>query len=336
MDPERYFVRPFEDADYEFAGRLWTLVNPEDPTTAEEYRHFEEAYAAPHLFLKKWTVCERRTSEPVGLGTISHAFFSYEPDKFWTWVMVDPSHRGNGIGQMLADLIDVEAASLHATVLWVTVRRRDRRSMEFAEKRGFREIRRLWLSSLDVTEANVSGPPSSTASLGLEGFRFTTLAEEGADRPEVRARLFDLHAETSRDVPRPGRYTPISFEQFVRANLEGRGFLPDAWFLAADGDRYVAVSTLERDLSRKEVLRVGFTGTRGSYRGRGIATELKRRALEYARRNGARYLWTTNDSLNAPIWAINAKQGFRRTVEWSSQERRLTREGPAAREPAKH
>ena len=80
-------------------------------------------------------------------------------------------------------------------------------------------------------------------------------------------------------------------------------------------------------------MRVGFTGTRAAYRGRGIASELKRRALEYARGKGFRYLRTVNDSLNLRMWAINEKQGFRRTVEWVALERRLGPEDPPSGTP---
>ncbi|HKN06637.1 MAG TPA: GNAT family N-acetyltransferase, partial [Thermoplasmata archaeon] len=114
----------------------------------------------------------------------------------------------------------------------------------------------------------------------------------------------------------------ISFDQFV-GEFDAPAFLPEAWFLAYDGETYVAMSNLEKSLTESDSLRVGFTGTRAAYRGRGIASELKRRALEYARGKGVRYLRTVNDSLNLPMWAINQKQGFVRTFEWSAQERRF-------------
>jgi hypothetical protein len=46
-------------------------------------------------------------------------------------------------------------------------------------------------------------------------------------------------------------------------------------------------------------------------------------AIEFAHGRGVRYLRTFNDSVNTPIWAINERMGFRRTVEWSDLERRF-------------
>ncbi len=324
MNPELYLVRPFADADFELMSRLFSLENPEDPTTEEDQRHFEQTFSAPHFFRKKWTVEDRRTGKSVAVGILAHSPFQYHPRKFWAMVIVDPDHRGRGVGRALSALIDAEAVSLQAECLWLTIRRDDLRSMDFTQKQGFLELRRLWLSSLEVPRANLPMDSDRGTALEREGIRFATLAEEGPESSEVRHLLFDLFAEVARDIPRLGEHSPISFEEFVGMNLEGPGFFPEGIFLARDRDAYVAVSTLELNPVRPDVLRVGFTGTRAPYRGRGIATELKRRALEYAQRQGIQYLWTMNDSLNLPIWAINEKQGFRRSMEWSSQERQLS------------
>jgi len=76
----------------------------------------------------------------------------------------------------------------------------------------------------------------------------------------------------------------------------------------------VAWSSLQRMRGLPDTLDIGFTGTLPEFRGRGIASELKRRAVVYARDHGYRYLVTGNDSLNPRIWAINQKLGFQK---WS-------------------
>ena len=47
-----------------------------------------------------------------------------------------------------------------------------------------------------------------------------------------------------------------------------------------------------------------------AWRGRGIALALKLLAIRAARRYGARYLRTNNDSENAPMLAVNRKLGY--------------------------
>jgi RimJ/RimL family protein N-acetyltransferase len=322
MDLEKYRVRPFTERDYEALSRLGAMVNPEFSFTAEEERHWEKNLMAQHFVNEKWLVEERSTGKAVAVATLSHSPFSYDAHKFWAGVIVDPAYRGQGIGRALSAVLESEAVFHRAECLWTNVRWDDPRSLEFSKRMGFVELRRLWMSTLDLSEPDLAVPPDRGAELEREGIRFTTLAAEGPERPEVRRGLFELHDETGRDVPRMGDYTPIPFEKFV-TELDRPGFLADAYFIACDGKAYVAMTNLERSQSEKDVLRVGFTGTRRAYRGRGIASELKRRAFEYARAQGIRYLRTVNDSLNAPMWAINEREGFRRTIEWSAQERRL-------------
>jgi RimJ/RimL family protein N-acetyltransferase len=281
---------------------------------------------------EKWVVEERATRSVVAVGSMSHSPFSFHPHKFWVYVIVDPAHQGRGVGRSLAALLESEAAAHRAVCFWANVRTDDPRSLEFARRMGFVEVRRLWMSTLDLSRTDLPSPPLPSRPSNLEGIRFTTLAEEGPQRPEVHRRLFDLLTEASRDVPRMGEFTPISFEQF-EGSFSNPGFLPEGTFLAADGETYVAMTDFERNLGEKDSLRVGFTGTRAAYRGRGIATELKRRAFEFARSQGIRNLRTMNDSLNLGMWAINEKQGFRRTVQWICHERQLASEaGTAATE----
>jgi len=120
-----------------------------------------------------------------------------------------------------------------------------------------------------------------------------------------------------------GEYTPATFEEFVSIDVAGPQAMPDATFLACVGEEYVAWSSLERELGTPETIGIGFTGTLPDYRNRGIASELKRRAVEYARAHGYRSLITGNDSLNTRIWAINEKLGFRPEITWLQAEKPL-------------
>ena len=329
MDAKRYRLRAFGDGDYDALGRIQSERFPELPTTGREEREWDETMARAHVLNEKWVVEERASGEVVGFAALSHALYAYDPHRFWVVVLVDSRHTRQGIGKALASLLNAEAADHRALCFWTNVRKEDERSLRFAGQQGFRSMRTTWMSILDL-----SGPtPARSASdrhepLPPEGVRFTTLAEEGPRRPEVRRRLYELWTEASRDVPRMGEYVPVSFEQF-EVELDREAIVPEAFFLAGHGDAYVASSHLERDLAESDALMVGFTATRAAFRGRGLATELKTRSIDYARQHGIRALKTFNDATNDPILRINERLGFRRVFALANLQRDFAR-GPTA------
>jgi len=323
MDRNAYRLRPFADDDYSALSRVRGRTQPELPSTPEEERDWDRFSSTAHLTRERWVVEMRSSSEVVAVAELGESPYSHEPHKFWVNVMVDPDHSHRGIGRALVHLLEGEAAEHRAVGYWSNVRASDPRARKFSENAGFAVLRTTWMSELDVLSPAPSVIEDRAAELELEGIRLTTLAAEGYQRREVRERLLDLWNEASLDVPRMGKFTPVSFE-VLSVELDEPYQIPEAFFLACSGDQYVASSHLQREPARPDSLIVGFTGTRRSFRGRGIATELKRRSLEYARQKGYRYLRTFNDSLNPSIWAINEKMGFHRSLEISQLERRFS------------
>jgi len=324
VDNELFAVRPFVETDYEAEARLDAQTDPGFTRTAEEIRHWLETESAtPGLHRTVLVVEERRSGAAVAYGELANTSFNFHPQKYWIAAVVDPAFQGRGIGSELYATLEREAVERRAICLWSSVRDDEALAVRFYEHRGFRTLRKTWRSRLDLATYNPSVLPDRSKELAEAGIRFTTLAAEGSGRAEVRRRAYELSRVASKDMPRLGEYTPISFEQFVQLEIEGPAALPEAFFIAVHGDRYVGHTTLDRELLRPDCLHVGFTGTHPDFRGRGVASELKRRALEYARGRGTRYLVTYNDSLNRPIWAINEKLGFRTLVTWLLGEKSL-------------
>ncbi len=329
MDPGRYAIRAFEPADYSAEARLAELSDPGYAPTEAMIRHWDEAQdAEPGRVRRKLVAVDRSTGTVMGFGEFSHTSFNFHPDKYWLEVMVDPSVRRQGIGAELYRHLEDEVLTRNPICLWGGARADQASAVRFYTQRGYRTRRELWRSRLDVATADLTVLPDRTGELSRSGVRFTTLAEEGAEDPEVQRRVYDLSHAASADVPRLGEYTPVSFEQYLAIELRNPLTQPESFFLAAVGDRYVGLSVLDREPAHPGTLHVGFTGTHPEFRGRGIAIELKRRAVTYAREHGIESLITNNDSLNRPIWSINERLGFRRLVTWLMGEKPAR---PAAR-----
>jgi mycothiol synthase len=330
VNSDLYAVRPLVDADFEAVARLNELIDPGYGRTAEEIRHWRKVETEePGHFLKERTVEERSTGTVVAYGSLSHTSFNFHPDKYGIFVVVFPAFQRQGIGPELYSILEREAVRRKAVCLWAGARDDVPADVRFFGRNGFRTVRKLWRSRLEVANANLTAVPDRTEDLARQGIRVTTLAAEGAEDVEVRRRLYELNRIGSADAPHVGDYQPVSYEQFLAIEIENPDTLSEAYFIAAEDELYVGMTSLARDLARPDTVHIDFTATLPSHRRRGIASQLKRQAVVYARDHGIRHIVTSNDSLNAPIWAINQKLGFQKQVTWLEGEKTLDPAGRA-------
>ncbi len=311
MRSPRIQVREGRDEDYAAIARLRNLNNPTDPRSAEELRHLDRAFSGPGLYRRVLLADAEGVPEPVAYATIDQTPFNFHPHKYWVHVSVAPELQGRGIGSELFGRLLAVARSRSALVLWAQVRLDHANGLAFFRRQGFVERRRFRRSRLDLSTIGRSPLPDRTEALAAEGIRFTTLAAAGPDRSEVRQRYYELHRSAGLDTPILGESTELSYEQFLRLEIEAPGRLAEGTVLAEAGGQYVGVTSLEHDPSKPDEVHVGFTGTLRGFRGKGIATELKRRSVEYARLHGYRWMTAGNDFANTAIWAINERLGFR-------------------------
>jgi len=322
-----YVVREFAPSDYDAIARIGQRIAPELANSAEEVRHFWEAFAAPHLDQLRLVAEDPVERAVVGWGSLEQRPFNHEPGKYWIEVVVDPDHRHHGLGRRLYDRLEGEAVRRGARGLWATARVEDPPGLAFFERRGFVEQRQVWRSQLDLADANLAVLADRSDALARAGIRFTTLAEEGADRDDVRRRWHAVQSAAGQDVPTLGSHNVVSYEQFLRIEFDDPGLLPEATFFAESEGRYVGVTSLYRVRRRPDQVHVGFTGVLPEFRGQGIAVELKRRSILFAREHGYRTMRTSNDSLNRPIRSINERLGFRRVETQVHGEKSL---GPSS------
>jgi GNAT superfamily N-acetyltransferase len=227
---------------------------------------------------------------------------------------VDPAWQRRGVGSALFDRLIDQLQAWHAELVRAEAAVSQPDAVRFLEHRGFSEWRRRWASFLEVASANLQPLLDAERQVTAASVAMTTYADEQARRGDRLAReLYEAELRMAEDEPGTEPTTePMSFERYVSAELETPAVLPQANFLALDGDRIVGVSRLERDLSEADLLQQAFTGTVPEYRGRRIAQALKLRTIQFARDHGYRRIRTNNDSANEAMLHINDRIGFKR------------------------
>ncbi|HTT74067.1 MAG TPA: GNAT family N-acetyltransferase [Thermoplasmata archaeon] len=310
MDPRRYRLRAFVPADYPAIAQIETRRSADRPHTAAALKERDRTHATTGAARWRGVVEEVAAHTVVGYADALQLPWDGEPGSYWVLVAVDPDHEHRGVGRALADAAERTAADWSARVTRTEVPVDQERGVRFAAARGYVEVRRYWQSKQDVAEVDLDRIPDPGPTLERRGVRFSTYAAEGPDRPGVRAAVYRLYVVASESMPRIGPYRPMARADFESMTLGNRALLSDAFFLAAHGAEYVGMSYLERSLDDPTSLHQLYTGTDPGWRGRGIASALKRRTVEYARAHGVRYIWTANDSRNEAMWRINQRLGY--------------------------
>lgn len=324
MDESVFAVRPFGTDDYESFAAIQAAVRPDQPVSAETMRHEEEAFG-PGLIHARYVVEERASGRAVAVAGVGQDP-QVERGRLWVFALVRPDFRRRGIGARLFETLLASAREHRGVALRAFVREDELPGRAFLEKRGFVERRRTWSSLLDLAAFGEDRLSSLNRDWAGSGIELSTLAREGAHDPQAFDQIYRLDCETSVDVPRIDPFIPLTFATFQRLFIESPNTLPDAWFIAKDRGKFVAMSCAQRETAEPDTLEQAYTCTHREYRRRGLALALKLKVIEYGKRNHYRWIRTYNDSLNAPMWTLNERLGFRRTFVGIQTEKSLPRE----------
>ena len=308
------------DADYEATAEIWTANWPEYPKTAEMYRYSARMRSEKAVF-------GRLVAEDDD-GVAGTGYFREESDniaegKFLLYAQVRPDRQGSGLGSALFDAL-VEAAEGHAPKILSSFTREDHGvARAFLERRGFRVSMKEQDSELDLKAWDASrfaDVSEKVRAQGIEIAPVSELAERGVD---WRRKSWELHGEIIPDVPDDDVLTNEPFEEFDKS-FEHPDFIPEGYFVALDGDRWVGMSSVWSRRNKPGELYTRLTGVVRSHRRRGIATALKVRAHEFARSVGAEKIVTDNEE-NNPMYDLNVQLGFRPTKAWLQFRKELGR-----------
>ena len=206
-----------------------------------------------------------------------------------------PEHRRRGVGSaLLRVLLDhlvergFEAVGAHPE---------DDGSYAFALRHGFEEVDR---QIEQVRTLTPDEPPAPQ----FEGVEFWTVAE----RPELLQRSFALAQQGYADMVLKIGPAVVPIDEWLREEAT----LPAGTFVALEHGMivgYAGLNAWNSDDSRAEN---GLTVVDRRWRGRGLATALKRRQLAWAAANGIREVVTWTQIGNEAMQRVNERLGYTR------------------------
>jgi GNAT superfamily N-acetyltransferase len=172
---------------------------------------------------------------------------------------------------------------------------------------GFVENHRMVHVFLKLEDADIGPSKEAENRLNALGIRLTTLAEELVSNSVAYAKLKTLHEATFADYPTESYFPPTSPND---AWLKHEENIPEAHFIAVKGQNYIGHSHLMKIPSDSGNLRQGLTAVLRDFHGMGIATALKRRGIDYAKRNGYKGIFTASRSTNIAMRTVNRNLGW--------------------------
>lgn len=211
-------------------------------------------------------------------------------------LVVVPAARRRGVGSALLDAVSEHARAASKTQLEGQIRASDGESLAFLARRGFKKVGGEDAVALDLAEAEAvvaEAPP---------GVRIVSRAE----RPDVVEGMYAVAREAEPDIPGGDPVRP--FEVWRSTEIDRPSLRPELTFVALAGDEVVGYAILD---SVGGELWHRLTGVKRAWRGRGIATALKRAQIDAARHSGAARLVTSSEARNTAMRSINESLGYR-------------------------
>jgi GNAT superfamily N-acetyltransferase len=291
-------IRPYRPEDAELAVPLFRALIPGQVQTAPAIRHWMDSQPE-RAGMRAWTAVSGRTI--VGWANARLRWSIEETDVAGGWVGVLPEHRRSGLGSRLYELAEEHARSLGARRFTSFALEASDEGRAFARRHGFDEGRREQYWELDVSTAALRNP---TPPHGAEIERLRELMERERE-------LFELYDAAHSDMPGDETWT-LAFEEWLPETLGDPSLDLDLSAVVLVDARLAAFAWLNAD-REGGVGENEMTGTLPEFRRRGLARLAKEQAIRWAGEAGLHTLFTSNDSMNADMLALNEHLGYRPT-----------------------
>jgi GNAT superfamily N-acetyltransferase len=313
-------LRPSSDRDWVPVGALAYACQTGEREECDVWLRNRRSFDAARRIRHHYVVEREGSGEILGYGAIEQSV--YRP-RYAMYLLVDPQWLEDGVGDLLFDrlMADLRDAGAITVSVQDSCSRDDLRA--FLEARGFSETGRVWDLRLQIADAR-DDETAIDGDLTARGITIATFADERQRDPDCVRKLYELTTALAADVPGASTVSAPQFDlREALIWLEQPYVLPDGYFIARQGDEYIGVCDVHlRGAAPGQVVH-GFTGVRHDRRRQGIATALKRRAVDYAREAGYRTIRTNNRPTDGAMMALNERLGFRRRFSHVTLERCL-------------
>ncbi|MFW6144366.1 MAG: GNAT family N-acetyltransferase [Candidatus Natronoplasma sp.] len=318
MPSKELKIRKSEESDYLDIARSENAVFTERKRDEEFFRQIDKNKAEK---CKHQRYVAEIDDKVVGHGFYTQLEWSYSPGKYFIYVCIHPDFQEQGYGSEVYRYLMDELKEKDPKKLEAHTREDKQNGIQFLEDRGFKETQREWELVLNVDDFDFEEFRGLEKRLNENhGIRLKSVDEMRFDEG-AKKELHELFEEITNDVPRPGEHTRIDFDQFI-SFFERPDFLPEAYIIAVKDDEFIGfTSHLKR--GEEEVLYTCLTGVKREYRGNGIATALKIKAIEVAEDEGFSKMTTENETNNEAMLHINQKLGFEKKPAWIDFEKVL-------------
>jgi len=314
-------IREFEPSDYPSVALIHDSLFPNHLFFRKRDEYEDSCYGRTRYRMKR-LVAEVGSGGVVGFGEYKHLFFAYHRRKFAINIEVSPEWQRRGIGGTLYNQIMKELVGLGAETVWPLVLSTSSSAIEFLQKRGFVQKRKMIESRLDLEKFDPAPFSAALDRIKAEGLAISSFSSAMHEDPSSARKLKDLDDSGSADVPIVLVESPMDFHDYEIIILNSPIMVWDGSFVAKERGDFVGASSL-LESGASAMLDQGFTVVNPAWRGRGIAQAVKVHVAMYAKNKGFRYIRTHNDSENAPMLAVNKKLGFARGADFLTFERTI-------------
>jgi GNAT superfamily N-acetyltransferase len=244
----------------------------------------------------------------LGYGAIEQTI--YLP-RYQLLLVMDPRWLKLGVGDLLLERLLDELKKAGAITVSCKEYASQTEPLTFLQERGFTKVDELLDLRLDVPQAETSRFKKLVERVAGRDITISTLAEERNRDPHYVEKLYELTTTLQQTDPARLPFAPPAYNaREALMWLEMPYVLPEGYFIARHGENYIGLCDVSLFDAMPDGLTHGFTGVRGEYRRQGIATALKLRAIDYAKRHGFRLIQSFNRPVQSEVLALNYKLGF--------------------------